>query len=178
MISKGHILCDSIHVTFLIKSQSWTTGDWLAEVGDWLEQQCEHPGVRYPAASERGSELPGAALVTSWAHSGHTRVTGGTEHAHINTDFLVWTLHYVLARQRAGARHLPGRFSTSSYKYTMISKLKVTNTKAWPRKPSGPTQTYALRVATRQRHVPSRVRKFLCLKPPSIRSHTYCRGQR
>ena len=64
LISKGHILCDSIHVTFLIKSQSWRTGDWLAEVGDWLEQQREHPGVRYRAASERGSELPGAALVT------------------------------------------------------------------------------------------------------------------
>lgn len=112
-------------------------------------------------------------------HTQNTRVSlEEPEQAHINTDFLVWTLHYRLTRQWVGTRHLPGHFSTSSYKYTMISKLKVTNTKAWPRKPSGPTQTYALRVATRQRHVPSRVRKFLCLKPPSIRSHTYCRQQR
>lgn len=64
LISKGHILCDSIHITFLIKSQSWRTGDWLADVGDWLEQQCERAGVRYRSAHERGSELSGAALMT------------------------------------------------------------------------------------------------------------------
>lgn len=43
---------------------------------------------------------------------------------------------------------------------------------------SGSCQTYALSVAIRQRQMPSRVRKFLCLKPPSILSHTYCRRQR
>ena len=79
LISKGHILCDSIHVTFLIKSQSWRTGDWLAEVGDWLEQQCERAGVRYRSAHERGSELSGAALMTRVGHTQNTCcVTGGT----------------------------------------------------------------------------------------------------
>lgn len=57
-------------------------------------------------------------------------------------------------------------------------KIQGKKKKAQPRKPSGPAQTYALSVAMRQTHVPSRVRKFLCLKPPSIRSHTYCREQR
>lgn len=33
--------------------------------------------------------------------------------------------------------------------------------------------TYALSVAIRQRQIPSLVRKFLCLNPPSILSHTY-----
>ena len=33
---------------------------------------------------------------------------------------------------------------------------------------------YMLRVEMRQRQTPSLVLLFLCLKPPSIRSHTYC----
>lgn len=38
--------------------------------------------------------------------------------------------------------------------------------------------TYALSVAIRQRQIPSLVRKFLCLNPPSILSHTYYRRQK
>lgn len=38
--------------------------------------------------------------------------------------------------------------------------------------------TYALSVAIRQRQIPSLVRKFLCLNPPSILSHTYCGRQK
>lgn len=35
--------------------------------------------------------------------------------------------------------------------------------------------THVFSVAMRQRHTPSLVLLFLCLKPPSILSHTYCR---
>lgn len=37
-------------------------------------------------------------------------------------------------------------------------------------------ETHVFSVAMRQRHTPSLVRLFLCLKPPSIRSHTYCKN--
>lgn len=77
-----------------------------------------------------------------------------------------------------GCKALPQTFLCSFQKSIVTLKHKVTNKNARPRKSPGPAWTYALSVATRQRHVPSRVRKFLCLKPPSIRSHTYCRGQR
>ena len=44
----------------------------------------------------------------------------------------------------------------------------------YERSVSTSTYTYVLSVVMRQRHTPSLVLVFLCLNPPSIRSHKYC----